>query len=143
MFQAASGGARALPGLCLLLWTKNAQCEAKAVREEGGGATSVALPEGAAGSGDDMQHPGVQQSGGRSRSSPCSVSEWLVPVMQSGLPTESNCRRSGRGPADAAATDWRTSIKTATSANPCLDPIRRLAIRRFPIGLSDHPRVGR
>ncbi|MET4688144.1 hypothetical protein ABIA24_002622 [Sinorhizobium fredii] len=143
MLQAASGGARALPGLCSLLRTRNPQCEVNAVREDGGGARSDAPSEGVAGSGGDMQHPGVQHSGGRLRSPPCSVSEWFAPVMQSGLPTESNCRRSGRGPADAAATDWRTSIKTATSANPCLDPIRRLAIRRFPIGLSDHPRVGR
>ena len=143
MFQAVSGGARALPGLCLLLRTKNAQCEAKTVREEGGGTTRDAPSEGAASSGDDMLQPGVQHSGGPSRSPPCSVSEWFVPVMQSGLPTESNCRRSGRGPADAPTTDCRTSIKTATSANPCLNPIRRLAIRRFPVGLSDHPRVSR
>ncbi|WOS63918.1 hypothetical protein [Sinorhizobium fredii] len=66
MLQAASGGDRALPGLCLLLRTKNPQCEAKAVREEGGGTRSDALSEGAAGSGDDMQQPGVQQSGSSS-----------------------------------------------------------------------------
>lgn len=141
MFQAASGGARALPGLCLLLRTKTAHCEAKTLREDGSGTTSDALLAGAASSGGDIPQPGVQHSGGRSRSPPCSVSEWLVPVMQSGLPTESNCRRSGRGPADAPVTDCRTTIKTAITANPCLDPIRRLAIRRFPVGLSDHPRV--